>query len=570
VSEYEASSLDGRVLLLGPTARDAAMTMRVLASINVSCNACPTVSAVCQELFRGAGALILTEEMLESDELRQLVDQLRNQPPWSDLPVLLLAGGGAGSPAGLRAMEIFRNVTVLERPVHTASLLSVIRTLLRSRSWQHQVRGYMLELKQAAVEREQLLKSELAARTEAERVSRVKDEFLATLSHELRTPLNAILGWSQLLRSGPNNPVDLEEGLRTIERNARVQTQIIEDLLDMSRIVSGRIRLDVQRMDLVSVIEAALDTVRPAVAAKEINIIKSFNPPTALISGDPARLQQVFWNLLSNAIKFTPRFGKVQVTLEPLHSHLRITVSDNGDGIRAEFLPHVFDRFRQADPSTTRRHGGLGLGLAIVKQLVELHGGSIQAKSTGIGQGATFIVSLPISMPVADQNIEPEPRQARAISGIEQFSAPTTLLKGIKVLVVDDEPDARALVKRLLEDCQATVITASSAAEAIEFLKTEPASILVSDIGMPEEDGYALIRKVRALDKQRGITTPALALTAYARSEDRMQAIRNGYQMHIAKPVEPAELTTVVAALAGRAAQIAGLLDGSQDPAVTM
>jgi signal transduction histidine kinase/ActR/RegA family two-component response regulator len=568
VSEHQPSLLEGRVLLLGATARDAAMTRRILGGVAVECEACRDGVALCKELERGAGALILTEEMIESAELKHLLDHLRQQPPWSDLPILLLSSGGASSPAGLRAMETLGNVTVLERPVQTSSLLSVVRTLLRARNRQYQIRSYMLVLEQAALEREQLLGSELAARSEAERVSRVKDEFLATLSHELRTPLNAILGWAQLLRRDPQRQDDLLEGLTTIERNARVQTQIIEDLLDMSRIISGRIRLDVQRVDLTHVIESALDTIKPAADAREIRIVKVLDPSAATISGDPARLQQVFWNLLSNAIKFTPRGGRIQVVLERVNSHIEISVIDTGEGISAEFLPHVFDRFRQADPSTTRRHGGLGLGLAIVKQLVELHGGSIVAKSGGLAQGATFTVSLPVTV-LQLEALEPHRRHPRTI-GAPPCADGHAMLKGVKVLVVDDEPDARALVKRLLEECQATVITAASAAEAIEAYRNEAPTVLISDIGMPQEDGYGLIRRIRALDNTRGKITPALALTAYARSEDRMAAIRSGYQMHIAKPVEPAELTTVVAALAGRTNVDANAADESADPAVTI
>jgi signal transduction histidine kinase/ActR/RegA family two-component response regulator len=552
----EASAVESRVLLLGATAKDAAMTEKILGQVGVATLACPSVSVLRAELEKGAGALVLTETVIDSPPISELVKYLRQQPPWSDLPVLLLATGGASSVIGLRAMELFGNITVLERPVPTPSLLSVVRTLLRARNRQYQIRGYMEDLNAAAREREQLLRSELAARSEAERISRVKDEFLATLSHELRTPLNAILGWSQLLRGGEHR-TDLDEGLRTIERNARVQTQIIEDLLDMSRIISGRIRLDVQPVELIHVIDAALDTVRPAADAKEIRIVKQLDQRVGTISGDPARLQQVFWNLLSNAIKFTMRGGEVRVVLEVISSQIEISVIDTGEGISADFLPHIFERFRQGDPSTTRRHGGLGLGLAIVKQLVELHGGSIRARSDGPKQGSSFTVMLPVITP----HLENEPllkRRPTALSAHPKIAAARTTLKGVRVLVVDDEPDARALVKRVLEDCEATVQTASSAAEALEAVRDHPPTVLISDIGMPEEDGYALIRKVRALDKTRGVMTPALALTAYARTEDRMQAIRNGYQMHIAKPVEPAELTTVVAALAGRTSQCAG------------
>jgi signal transduction histidine kinase/ActR/RegA family two-component response regulator len=562
VSGVDGNPLEHRVLLLGPTTKDAAMTERIFGGRGIASRACPTVPELCAELERGAGAVVLTEEMMETREIRLLVEALLRQPPWSDIPVLLLARGGAGSVAGMRALDIFHNVTVLERPVATATLVSVMRTLLRGRNWQYQIRRYMLELEKAAREREQLLNSEQAARSEAERVSHVKDEFLATLSHELRTPLNAIMGWSQLLRTGAgHNPQDLEEGLRTIERNARVQTQIIEDLLDMSRIVSGRIRLELQRIDLVGVIESALDTVRPPADAKAIQIEKILDTRSAPILGDGGRLQQVFWNLLSNAIRFTPRGGKVSVVLEHVESHLEVSVVDNGEGIKAEFLPHVFDRFRQADPSTTRRHGGLGLGLAIVKQLVELHGGSIRARSEGLGHGATFTVHLPLSAVQAEE--APAPRRQGSTLATHPIPGSYTTLKGVKVLVVDDEPDARALVKRLLEDCEATVATAASAAEALEAVRHEAPTVLVSDIGMPVEDGYSLIRKVRALDRLRGSNTPALALTAYARPEDRMQAIRSGYQMHIAKPVEPAELTTVVAALAGRTSEL--LNDGHEE-----
>ena len=402
----------------------------------------------------------------------------------------------------------------------------------------------------AAEERERLLESERAARTEAERTSRMKDEFLATLSHELRTPLNAILGWAQVLRSEPPGPADLEQGLATIERNARAQTQIIEDLLDMSRIISGKVRLDIMRIDLVAVLEQAVETVRPAAAARGIRLQPVLDRRVGPVSGDPNRLQQVFWNLFNNAIKFTPRHGRVQIVLERVNSHLEISVIDSGEGIASEFLPYVFDRFRQQDASTTRRHGGLGLGLAIVKQLVELHGGSVTAHSDGPGQGATFRVSLPL---VVFQPDSGEPRR-HPQAQFAPLTAPDASIRldGVTVLVVDDEPDARGLVKRLLQDRKARVLTAGQAAEALTILQNERPDVLVSDIGMPGEDGYTLIRQVRALDPQAGGLTPALALTAYARSEDRMKAILAGFQMHVSKPVEAAELLTMVASLAGK------------------
>ncbi len=404
-------------------------------------------------------------------------------------------------------------------------------------------------------EREHLLEAERSARAEAERTSRIKDEFLATLSHELRTPLSAILGWTQILTSGSKDPTDLSEGLKTIERNARAQTQIIDDLLDMSRIISGKVRLDIQRIDLASIVQAAVETTIHAANAKGVRIHTVLDPLAGLVSGDPNRLQQVFWNLLTNAIKFTPKGGSVQVRLERVNSHLEVSVTDTGEGIAPEFLPHVFDRFRQADASTTRRHGGLGLGLSIVKQLVELHGGSIHVRSNGLGQGATFIIDLP--MTVLHGDAEPQaqrrhPRSSPLLIGLPQVWAN---IEGVRVLVVDDEPDARALIKRLLEDSGASVTTAAESSEATQLIQSGNFDVLISDIGMPREDGYALIRRIRSLDPSTGGNIPAIALTAYGRPEDRVKAVSAGFHMHITKPVEPAELITLVAAAAGRTKQ---------------
>ena len=405
--------------------------------------------------------------------------------------------------------------------------------------------------KESEMDRSTLLESERAARSEAERAGRMKDEFLATLSHELRTPLNAILGWSQILRRRKRDDKELNEGLSVIERNVRAQAQLIEDLLDMSRIISGKIRIDVQQIDLAEITSAAIEAVRPAAEAKEINLHKTLDPNIGLIRGDPGRLQQVIWNLLSNAIKFTPRDGKVRVTLQRVNNHVEITVSDTGIGIRPEFLPYVFDRFRQADATTTRQHGGLGLGMAIVKNLVELHGGKVRAKSPGEGGGATFTIELPLTVVFAgeEKRVREHPRQSEPDRVPEVFCESDVLL-GVSVLVVDDDEDARDLVCRVLEECKATVFTAGSVDEAIELLKRERPAVMVSDIGMPDEDGYDLIRRVRLLPDAEGGSTPAAALTAFARSEDRTRALRAGYQSHVAKPVEPTELVAVVASLA--------------------
>lgn len=400
--------------------------------------------------------------------------------------------------------------------------------------------------KQAEAEREKLLESERAARSEIERTSRLKDEFLLTLSHELRTPLNAILGWSQILREGTIDAAKMAHGLNTIERNVRVQAQLIDDLLDMSLIISAKIRLNVQRIDLGSVVEAAVETVRLSAEAKEIHLELVLDPLAGIVSGDPARLQQIVWNLVANAIKFTSKGGRVQIVLERVDSYLEVSVMDTGQGIKPEFLPYVFDKFRQADASITRSQGGLGLGLSIVQSLTELHGGSVRVKSAGEGKGATFIVSFPLM--VHSESFEPDDfERDGTMSTSGDYKEPT--LNGVKVLVVDDEPDARELIRFVLEGCNAEVATVASAQEALEALSRDMPHVLVSDIGMPQEDGYSLIRKLRALPPEQGGRIPAVALTAYARAEDRKRALLSGYQMHISKPVEPSELIAVVSSL---------------------
>jgi PAS domain S-box-containing protein len=403
------------------------------------------------------------------------------------------------------------------------------------------------DVRRAAEERRHLLEAERAARSDAERASLMKDEFLSTLSHELRTPLSAILGWSQLLKMGDYTPGDLAEGLETIERNARAQTRLIDDLLDMNRIISGKIRLDVQPTELAQVVDSAVESVRPSADAKGIRLRKVLDPLAGPVSGDPTRLQQVVWNLLTNAIKFTPKGGRVDVLVERVNSHIEVTVSDSGEGIAPEFLPHVFERFRQADSSISRRHGGLGLGLSIVRQLVELHGGTVRAKSAGEGQGSTFMVSLPLA-PVRENGSREHPLGPKSpLLAIRDVD-----LAGVKVLVVDDEPDARELVKRVLVQCKAEVTTAGGADEALSLLKSARPDVIVSDIGMPGKDGYTFLREVRALPAAEGGRTPAIALTAFARSEDRTRAMLAGYQVHVAKPIEPQELVATVASLAGR------------------
>jgi PAS domain S-box-containing protein len=391
---------------------------------------------------------------------------------------------------------------------------------------------------------------------EAQEVNRLKDEFLATLSHELRTPLTAVLGWTRLLGTGQLDETTEKRALETIERNAQSQVQLIDDILDVSRIIRGKLRLDVRPVELAPVIEAAVDSVRPAAEAKGIRLQVVLDPRAGPVSGDPDRLQQIVWNLLSNAIKFTPRDGRAQVLLTRAGSHLELDVSDTGQGIERKFLPYVFDRFRQADPSTTRKHGGLGLGLAIVRHLVELHGGTVTVESEGAGQGTTFKVSLPLMIvhqpEFASNAGEHTPAAEHPTAGGRVALECASELQGLRVLVVEDEPDSREMLVIVLTRCRAEVRAVSNASDALAQLESWLPDVLISDIEMPGEDGYTLIRKVRSLPPERGGKIPAAALTAYARAEDRMRALLAGFQLHVPKPVEPAELAAVVASLAGR------------------
>ena len=383
----------------------------------------------------------------------------------------------------------------------------------------------------------------------AERANQLKDEFLATLSHELRTPLTSIVGWSQMLGNSKLDPVTSLRAIEVIRRNARMQVQMVDDLLDVSRIITGKLRLSVQPVDLGTIIIAAVDGLRPAAEAREIRLQLQLDSPAGQVSVDPDRLQQVAWNLISNAIKFTPKGGRVIVRLDRVESHVEVTVSDTGKGIAPEFVPHVFDRFRQADGTTTRAFGGLGLGLSIVRQLVELHGGTVRVDSDGEGLGSTFTVSLPL-MAVRSAVSDTESAQQPEFKPPE-FECPPEL-NGLRVLVVDDEADTCELLQVILEGCGAQVKTASSAAAALEAVAEEVFDVLISDIGMPDEDGYSLIAKVRALGKERGGKVPAAALTAYASEKDRIRVLQSGFQIHVPKPISPRELVAVVANLAGR------------------
>ncbi|HEY6245694.1 MAG TPA: PAS domain S-box protein [Pyrinomonadaceae bacterium] len=399
-----------------------------------------------------------------------------------------------------------------------------------------------------ATERRQALAREKEARIEAEEANRVKDEFLSTLSHELRTPLTAIMGWSNLLLHNEVDETRQQQAIETIARNANSQCQLIDDLLEVSRIITGKLRLDFVGCELQPVIQAAAESLRPTADAKGVKLHVTLAQNLGMVMGDRERLQQVVWNLVCNAVKFTPAGGEVNVRLNRINSHLEIAVSDTGAGIHPDFLPHVFDRFRQADGSTTRAHGGLGLGLAIVRHLVELHGGVAVADSAGVGKGATFTVRFPLMLPVeVPVHVDVDINRRLAVS--EQ---PCVLLDGLRVLIVDDEEDARELVSVMLTKSGAAMKCASSSSEAMEIIESWRPDVLIADIGMPVEDGYGLIKRVRALPRESGGQTPALALTAYARTEDRVRALSAGYQVHLSKPVDRVELAAVVASLAER------------------
>jgi signal transduction histidine kinase/ActR/RegA family two-component response regulator len=418
---------------------------------------------------------------------------------------------------------------------------------LRVLQWFAEQCGQVLAIAEMRADRETLLRSERMARAEADQANQAKDEFVSMLSHELRTPLHAMLGWATVLRNGGAAPGDLARGLEVIERNARQQGQLISDLLDITRIVTGKLHLDVEPVSLPSILDSALECLRDALTSKNVRLEKNYGSVTREIMGDPTRLQQITWNLLSNAIKFSRPDGQLCIEVTEHSAHVELTVKDDGEGIDPAHLPHLFERYRQADASSTRRHGGLGLGLAIVKDLVDLHGGSVEAFSDGLGKGSTFRVRLPTGVTAS-----PEARQIGLPEAV--MSTPTDsespALTGLTILVVDDEGDARRLVRHILATRGAEVHEAASGEEALELLEEVEPDVLVSDIAMPGMDGYTLIRKIRDQAAQASRAAPvALALTAFARSEDRTRALLAGYQAHLSKPVEPSELVATVARL---------------------
>jgi signal transduction histidine kinase/ActR/RegA family two-component response regulator len=499
-----------------PTGRDAALVCATLKSAGVAAEPCADALTLEGEIAAGAGAVLLAEEGLQSGTLEHLIETFNRQPVWSDLPVVLFAGRANNSEKLLTTIGARLNATIVERPIRVAMLISAVRGALRARQKQYQTRDLLNRLEES---------------------DRQKDLFLATLSHELRTPLNSILGWIQLLR-GNSRSIDARHGLEVIERNAKAQSEIISDILFVSRIITGKLTLDLKPIDLMPVIKEAIEVVQPSVEAKNIALNLFFDPDIKKINGDRDRLKQVFWNVLSNAVKFTPPGGRIDVSAFVNNGHVEIEISDSGKGIEPEFLPYIFERFSQADSSYTRKVGGLGLGLAIVSHLVEIHGGSVGVASEGLDRGASFTVRLPAlaaepSAVPANGNSAP-PVRAKALSA------------GVRVLLVEDNDDSREMLKVLFARSNLQITAVASSAEALAALDRTNFDLLVSDIGMPDEDGYALLRKIRALPAERGGLIPAVALTGYASLQDRALALAAGYQAHLSKPVDIDELLDLV------------------------
>jgi signal transduction histidine kinase/ActR/RegA family two-component response regulator len=520
------------VLIYAPTGRDGELSAQILERAGHWTKTCATLDDLCVAVEGGAATAVLTEEALSAHALDRVAGVLEGQPKWSDLPVVLCStGGDVGRVNALRqrALDGLGNVMVVERPMQTRTLLAAVQAGLRARRRQLALRDVVVELERS--------------RSEAEEANRTKDEFLAMVSHELRTPLNAILGWSRMLTAGRLGEAQRERAITTIERNAVAQAKLIDELLDVSRIISKKLRLSLRALDWRGLVEATAHSMRPAAEAKGLTLSIVLDPEPLPIMGDSDRLAQVVSNLVSNAIKFTPTGGRIAIALR--HGDggaAQLSVRDDGIGIREEFIAYVFDRFRQADGSRTRTHGGLGLGLAIVRHLVELHGGQVNVASEGVGKGTELTVTIPL---LAEGTIG---------AGASDRPPPSALsiLAGIRVVVVDDEQDARDLVTAVLEQAGAVVTSVGSAEEAMHAIAERPPSLLVSDIGMPGEDGYALIARVRALPAESGGRLPAVAVTAFTRDDDRARALRAGYTAHVAKPIDPAALVTLVSNVTSR------------------
>jgi signal transduction histidine kinase/CheY-like chemotaxis protein len=525
------------VLVLAPTGRDGDITCAILNESGVLCRACQYGEALLSELDRGAGVLFIAEEALSSGLLRGLNERLKAQPAWSDIPIIISTLEHTEFDSdinALRTLETFRNVTFLARPLRIMTLVSLIRNALSARSRQYYMRD--------------ILEREHAARLEAENTNRLKDEFLATLSHELRTPLNIIIGFTELLTSEIPGSQEFYDALAAISRSAKVQAELVNDLLDVSKIVTGKMVIEVKPVDLVRIIKETADSFSLPARAKRIQVKLNVDCASSTTLGDEVRLQQVVWNLLSNAFKFTQTGGCVELSLRHNADHLIFEIKDNGEGIDPSFLPFVFDRFRQQDGSTTRKHGGLGLGLSISKHIVDMHGGRISVSSEGIGYGTIFQVLLPIFADLQKTGY-PGAGFVRREQYFDQYSTlGDKMLNKIKVLIVDDNGDNRRLIKAFLHRVGIEATEAESAQKARMELQRNHFDLLLCDIGMPEEDGLTFLKNLRASADPYG-RIPAAALTGYSRDEDRQMALKAGFNAHLSKPIQPNKLIEVAKSL---------------------
>jgi signal transduction histidine kinase/ActR/RegA family two-component response regulator len=541
---------DERVLVLAPTGRDAALASGVVRHAGLTALECPGAGYLLRELTAGAGVALVAEEALSSATLDALQDVLRRQEPWSDIPIIVFTAVGESiddSTSPLRVLEPLGNVTILERPVRMTTLLSAVKTALRARRRQYEVRDHLEARRRAEAERERLLAAEQVARAEVEAAARAKDEFLAVLSHELRTPLQSMLGWIKVLQSERLDEVTRRRAMQSIERGTRAQAQLIEDLLDISRIIAGKMRVELRPVEVESILAAAIDAVSAASEQKRGAVATGNRARDVEVAADPNRLQQIVWHLHSNAVKFSREGGRVEVTVDRLGGDAVIAVRDDGVGIASDVLPRIFERFHQADSSSTRAHGGLGLGLAIVRHLVELHSGKVGAQSDGLGHGATFTVRLP-ALPAVSAG----PERAAVRDRLRGVSSDTALT-GLRLLLVEDDGDALELLATVLRQRGADVVAVRTAGDALAALEKGSIDVIVSDISMPGEDGYSFMRRVRERDAALG-HVPALALTAHARPEDTQHAFLAGFEAHVAKPIDPGFLAQLIAKLAGRAA----------------
>ena len=535
MNRLKSDSIEDRVLILAPTGRDGTNLSALLTQNGFNPNLCSDLSQLIFEADRGVASFVIAEEAITKGELDALINLLKRQEPWSDLPLIVI--GGSSVRNNQTSYDIFAhefNFTLLERPLSTATLVTTLRSSLRSRRKQYEIRNLLRE-------RTMILDAERAAREQAVAANRMKDDFLAVVSHELRNPLNSILGFAQLLKKPGRTPEQIASGLEIIERNSRAQASLIDDLLDITRIVTGKLRVELDELELSSIVNASILAVKPSAEAKNIQLVAKIPDKPVLVLADISRLQQVVSNLLTNAVKFSEKNGKVEIELSCDGIDAVIQVRDSGVGISEEFLPLVFDRFRQASNAGGRGAMGLGLGLSIVKHLMELHNGSVKAESPGRGKGSTFTVCIPLHASNSSFKFE----KANKPETIKEISR----LSGIKVLTVDDEPDSCQLIKQLLEDAGAEVEMAGSVLEALSALERFKPSILLSDLSMPDHNGYELLARIRKLSEERGGKIPAIAVTAFARPDDKARCMDWGFQGHVSKPIFAGELIKKVVEL---------------------